>query len=70
MDFDDMYTDGFIDQYQHIFMSLEQGVMDHRVDEPDLTDRHVDKVYEGLERTYKKQSQGRKAPTLRFKPPE
>jgi hypothetical protein len=54
------------DEYQGIFMTIELEVVNTYRNNPELVDHNVDKVYEGLHRTFEKELQGKNPPRLRL----
>lgn len=61
-----MRPDPFFDEHQGILQSIEMNVVAYYREHPELTDYNVEKVYNGLQRSYEKEIQDRKAPKLRF----
>lgn len=61
-----MRSDPFFDEHQGILQSIETNVVAYYREHPELTDYNVEKVYTGLQRTFEKEIQDRKAPKLRF----
>lgn len=62
--------DPFVEQYADVLQNIEGVIVRFYREKPELTDHQVQKVLEGLERTYKAQSSGRNLPALRFTPLE
>ncbi len=58
--------DPFIDQYFNVLLNIEMGIVEIYKEYPELTDHQVDKVLNGLIRTYTAELKGRSAPKLRF----
>lgn len=61
-----MRPDAFFDEHQDILESIEMNVIAYYREHPSLTDYHVEKIYNGLQRTFEKELQDRKPPKLRF----
>ena len=62
-----MRSDEFFDDNQGLLLSIESAVIKFYREHPTLLDHNVDKVYEGIQRTYEKAVQGKNPPTLRWK---
>jgi hypothetical protein len=62
--------DSVSEQHEDVLQNIEFVIMTFYRQHPELTDHNVNKVYEGLERTYKAASAGKTPPTLRFTPLE
>lgn len=62
--------DSMSEQHEDVLQNIEVVVTMFYRQHPELSDHNVNKIYEGLERTYKATSAGKTPLTLRFTPLE
>ena len=59
--------DDLTNEYPEVFMNIEMNVIEYCKAHREIVDYHINKVYEGIQRTFEKEVQGRKPPRLRWK---
>lgn len=55
------------DDYPEVFMNIEMNVVDYCQRHREIVDYHINKVYDGVQRTLEKELQGKNPPRLRWK---
>ena len=65
-----MFQDDFLDAHQGILQSIEMSVVAYYRNHQNLVDYNVEKIYNGIQRTFDKEIQGKNPPRLKFSPLE
>jgi hypothetical protein len=59
-------SDGFDERYEDVLQNIEVAIVSVYREQPELADSNVERVLEGLIRTYRAEANQRSAPTLKF----